>query len=210
MLRITMRIRPTSLAAVFALVMPVCLFAEDAKPKPESPPEEKKEGKAAEKKDDKKPEADKPVVTEGTVTINGKGIAYEATAGTLPILKPDGKPSAQVFYTAYTMKGVKDVSARPVTFCFNGGPGSSRCGCTWGLSVRSGWICRRTDSRRRCRREGLVNNEFSLLDVTDLVFIDPVNTGFSRAEDPEEGGRVPRRAGGHPERGRVHPVVGHA
>jgi carboxypeptidase C (cathepsin A) len=45
------------------------------------------------------------VVTEGKVTIGGKEIAYEAKAGTLPILKPDGKPSAQVFYTAYTMKG---------------------------------------------------------------------------------------------------------
>jgi carboxypeptidase C (cathepsin A) len=185
MLPVTMFIRPTHFAAVLALAMPVCLSAEEAKLKPESPPEEKKEGKEDEKKDDKKPDGDKPVVTEGKVTIAGKEIAYEAKAGTLPILKPDGKPSAQVFYTAYTMKGVKDPTTRPVTFCFNGGPGSS-----------SVWLHLGAFGPKRVDLPadgltppkppgGLVNNEFSILDVTDLVFIDPVNTGFSRAEDPK-------------------------
>jgi carboxypeptidase C (cathepsin A) len=186
MFRITMRIRPTSLAAVFALVMPVCLFAEEEKPQKPEAPAESKEDKAAEKKDDKKPEADKPVVTEGTVTINGKGIAYEATAGTLPILKPDGKPSAQVFYTAYTMKGVKDVSARPVTFCFNGGPGSSSVWLHLGAFGPKRVDLPADGLTPPMPPGGLVNNEFSLLDVTDLVFIDPVNTGFSRAEDPKK------------------------
>lgn len=186
MLPITMRIRPTLLTSVLALAMPVCLAAEEDKPaKPEAPPAEKKEGKADDKKDAKKPEADKPVVTSGKVTIGGKEIAYEAKAGTLPILKPDGKPSAQVFYTAYTMKDVKDAATRPVTFCFNGGPGSS-----------SVWLHLGAFGPKRVDLPvdgltpplppgGLVNNEFSLLDVTDLVFIDPVNTGFSRAEDPK-------------------------
>ncbi|MFN0080545.1 MAG: S10 family peptidase [Prosthecobacter sp.] len=165
-----------------ALMMSVCLSAEEAKPnKPDATPEVKKE----EKKDEKKPEADKPVVTEGKVMVGGKEIAYKATAGTLPILKPDGKPSAQVFYTAYTMKDVKDAGSRPVTFCFNGGPGSS-----------SVWLHLGAFGPKRVDLPadgltppkppgGLVNNEFSLLDVTDLVFIDPVNTGFSRAEDPK-------------------------
>jgi len=168
------------------LALPVCLPAQEAKPdKPDTPPAEKKEGKEGEKKEPKKPDADKPVVTSGTVTIGGKEIAYEAKAGTLPILKPDGKPSAQVFYVAYTMKGVSDAATRPVTFCFNGGPGSS-----------SVWLHLGAFGPRRVDLPadgltpplppgGLVNNEFSLLDVTDLVFIDPVNTGFSRAEDPK-------------------------
>lgn len=179
----TMRIPPTLFASLLALAMPVCLAAEEAKP--EAPPTETKEGKPEEKKDEKKPDEDKPVVTTGTVTIGGKEIAYEAKAGTLPILKPDGKPSAQVFYTAYTMKSAGDASKRPVTFCFNGGPGSS-----------SVWLHLGAFGPKRVDLPpdgltppkppgGLVNNEFSLLDVTDLVFIDPVNTGFSRAEDPK-------------------------
>ncbi len=172
--------RPTLFAVLSAFALPVCLFADEAKK--EKPEEAKKE----EKKDEKKPEDDKPVVTEGKVTIGGKEIAYEAKAGTLPILKPDGKPSAQVFYTAYTMKGVKDAAKRPVTFCFNGGPGSS-----------SVWLHLGAFGPKRVDLPpdgltppkppgGLVNNDFSLLDVTDLVFIDPVNTGFSRAEDPDK------------------------
>lgn len=185
MLPAIMFIRPTYAAAVLAILMPVCLSAEETKTKPESPPEEKKEGKADEKKEDKKTDADKPVVTAGKVVIGGKEIAYEAKAGTLPILKPDGKPSAQVFYTAYTMKNAGDVSTRPVTFCFNGGPGSS-----------SVWLHLGAFGPKRVDLPadgltppkppgGLVSNEFSILDVTDLVFIDPVNTGFSRAEDPK-------------------------
>ena len=104
MLPVTMRIRPTLLTSVLALAMPVCLAAEEDKPaKPEAPPAEKKEGKADEKKEAKKPETDKPVVTNGKVTIGGKEIAYEAQAGTPPLLKPDGTPSAQVFYPPYAL-----------------------------------------------------------------------------------------------------------
>lgn len=172
---------------LFAFVLPVSLAADEVKDlKTDRKEAAKSKDKAVESKDEKEPEADKPAVTEGKVTIGGKEIAYEAKAGTLPILKPDGKPSAQVFYTAYTMKGVKDVSKRPVTFCFNGGPGSS-----------SVWLHLGAFGPKRVDLPpdgltppkppgGLVNNEFSLLDVTDLVFIDPVNTGFSRAEDPDK------------------------
>lgn len=183
MFHVAMMIRPTFFAVLCACTLPVSLFAEEKKQdKPEEP---KKEEKREEKQDEKKPEGDKPVVTEGKVTVGGKEIAYQAKAGTLPILKPDGKPSAQVFYTAYTMKHVEDVSRRPVTFCFNGGPGSS-----------SVWLHLGAFGPRRVDLPpdgltppkppgGLVGNEFSILDVTDLVFIDPVNTGFSRAEDPK-------------------------
>jgi carboxypeptidase C (cathepsin A) len=180
MLGDAMMIRSTFFAVLCACALPVSLFAEEEKKQNKA-----EEPKKAEKKDEKTQDDDKPVVTEGKVAIGGKEIAYEAKAGTLPILKPDGKPSAQVFYTAYTMKNVKDVSKRPVTFCFNGGPGSS-----------SVWLHLGAFGPKRVDLPpdgltppkppgGLVSNEFSLLDVTDLVFIDPVNTGFSRAEDPK-------------------------
>lgn len=147
---------------------------------PKIEPEARKEEKPA---DDKKP---KESSTTGSVTINGKAVNYKATAAMLPILKPeDGKPKAQVFYTAYTLADKTDAVKRPVTFCFNGGPGSS-----------SVWLHLGAFGPKRVNLPadgltpplppgGLVPNEFSLLDSTDLVFIDPVNTGFSKAEDPK-------------------------
>jgi len=187
MVSATMLHRPFSPALLFAFALPVCLLAEkEVAKKAESPPAEQKDEKDGEKKTEKKPSDDKPVVTEGKVTIGGQEIAYQATAGTLPILKPDGKPSAQVFYTAYTMKGVQDAATRPVTFCFNGGPGSSSVWLHLG-AFGPKRVDLPPDGLTPPMPPGrLVNNEFSLLDVTDLVFIDPVNTGFSRAEDPQK------------------------
>ena len=138
--------------------------------------------KPAEKKKEEAPKADSSV-THGAVTINGREVKYKATAGMLPILKADGKPSAQVFHIAYTAEG-SDAKTRPVTFCFNGGPGSS-----------SVWLHLGAFGPKRVNLPadgltppkppgGLVPNEFSLLSDTDLVFIDPVNTGFSTATDP--------------------------
>lgn len=187
MLRAAMMNRPTFFAVLSACALPVCLLAEETKP--DKPAEPKKEGqqeeKKEDKKEDKKTEGDKPVLTEGKVTIGGKEFAYQAKAGTLPILKPDGKPTAQVFYTAYTLKDVKEASERPVTFCFNGGPGSSSVWLHLGAFGPKRVDLPADGLTPPIPPGGLVNNEFSLLDVTDLVFIDPVNTGFSRAEDPK-------------------------
>lgn len=178
-----------------ALTASVCLSADDeSAKKPESPPVKKEEAKPEPKKEEKKPEhdkkteGDKPVTTEGKVIIGGKEVAYQAKAGTLPILRPDGKPSAQVFYTAYTKKAVKVAAERPVTFCFNGGPGSSSVWLHLG-AFGPKRVDLPADGLTPPKPPGnLVNNEFSLLDVTDLVFIDPVMTGFSRPEDPKSVG----------------------
>ena len=127
----------------------------------------------------------KPVFTTNTVTIAGQRVKYEAEAGMLPILKPDGTTSASVFYIAYTRLGETNAPARPVTFCFNGGPGSS-----------SVWLHLGALGPRRVKMNddgtlpkppfGLVDNEYSILDNSDLVFIDPVATGFSRAAKDEK------------------------
>ncbi len=199
-----MRLRPTRFALLMALALPVSLPAQHPTPAPGATPEGEKPAATKteepktphdKKPQDQKPEPDKkpdekdkdkPSTTEGTVTIGGKELAYVAKAGTLPILKPDGKPSAQVFYTAYTLKEAGDVSKRPVTFCFNGGPGSSSVWLHLG-AFGPKRVDLPADGLTPPRPPGgLVNNEFSLLDVTDLVFIDPVSTGFSRAEDPKE------------------------
>jgi carboxypeptidase C (cathepsin A) len=123
--------------------------------------------------------------TKHTVSIGGERIAYTAKAGTLILKDDNGDPKASVFYVAYTKDGVEDPSSRPITFSFNGGPGSS-----------SVWLHLGVLGPRRVEmdKEGnplpppfkLVNNEHSLLDITDLVFIDPVSTGYSRPAPGEE------------------------
>jgi carboxypeptidase C (cathepsin A) len=127
----------------------------------------------------------KPVFTTNTITISGQRVTYVAETGMLPILKKDGTTSASVFYVAYTRQGETNQSSRPITFCFNGGPGSS-----------SAWLHVGALGPRRAKMNddgtlppppfGLVDNEYSILDGSDLIFIDPVATGFSRAAKDEK------------------------
>jgi len=126
-----------------------------------------------------------PVLTTNTVSIGGERVQYVAETGMLPLLKTDGTSRASVFYVAYTRTGPTNAAARPVTFCFNGGPGSS-----------SVWLHLGALGPRRVRMNpdgtlpkppfGLVDNEYSILDTSDLVFIDPVATGFSRVAKDEK------------------------
>lgn len=118
--------------------------------------------------------------TEHSIQIGGQTIPYTAIAGTLLLKKEDGTPTASIFYIAYTRNGVADISKRPVTFAFNGGPGAS-----------SVWLHMGSLGPKRVSMDGngnpapppykFVDNEYSVLDQTDLVFIDPVSTGYSRA-----------------------------
>jgi carboxypeptidase C (cathepsin A) len=125
--------------------------------------------------------------TQHSVHVNGQDLHYTAIAGTLLLKKDDGKPKASIFYIAYTLDGA-DPTKRPVTFTFNGGPGSS-----------SVWLHLGALGPRRVplTPEGqpvpppyhLVDNQETALVFTDLVFIDPVTTGFSRSapgEDPKQ------------------------
>src|SRR5262249_45102067 len=80
--------------------------------------------KKEEKKDEKKPE-EKMVQTKHTIKIGGQELRYTASAGTLLLKLEDGTPKASVFYIAYTRDDVSDIAGRPVTFTFNGGPGSA-------------------------------------------------------------------------------------
>ena len=146
----------------------------------QAPPPQKPAAEAPAKPSPAPPPPEKPfAVTHRTITIGGRPIAYTATVGTMTVNKRDETPGANVFFMAYTQDGVKDISARPVTFVFNGGPGSSSVWLHMG-----GWGPRRvqmTDEGFSVKPPyALADNENSLLDVTDLVFIDPVSTGYSR------------------------------
>jgi carboxypeptidase C (cathepsin A) len=153
--------------------------SDDSKPaKPDSKP-------AAKQPVATLPDASRPpVVTDHTITVRGTELAYKAEAGMLPLLKEDGSPRANVFYVAYTVPGA-DPARRPIMFCFNGGPGAA---AVWlhlgGLGPR----------RARVNPDGslppppfeLVDNDHTILPTADLVFIDPVATGFSRAAKGEK------------------------
>jgi carboxypeptidase C (cathepsin A) len=124
------------------------------------------------------------VRTRHKLTLEGRELEYTATAGRMKLTDETGKAKAELFYVAYVLDGVADVATRPITFAFNGGPGSS-----------SVWLHLGAFGPKRVKMtaEGwappppyeLVDNAQSLLDVTDLVFIDPVTTGYSRAAEGE-------------------------
>ena len=128
--------------------------------------------------------------TAHTIVINGETIAYTATAGRLVLKAEDEKegekPKASIFFVAYTRDRGPDVdeathaAARPITFSFNGGPGSSSVWLHLGL-LGPRRVVLEEDGRPVPPPYRLVDNDYSLLDKTDLVFIDPVTTGFSRA-----------------------------
>jgi carboxypeptidase C (cathepsin A) len=169
-----------------ALALSAQLSAQETAPTPA--PDKKPTPK--ESKADKDSET-KPKESKGTVKIEGKTVAYTAKTGLLPVYKEDGTVGATIFYVYYSQTnefGYRDpkvaAHTRPITFCFNGGPGSS---AVWlhlgGLGPKR--VNTLLDGRRPDATAGLVDNPHSVLDVTDLVFIDPVNTGLSRAAKGE-------------------------
>ncbi len=146
--------------------------------------QEKKAQEKNTKQTEKAAMEDPPLsVTQHQVTVNGQTISYTATAGYLVLRKEDKKARAKVFFIAYTRNGVSDVSKRPVTYSFNGGPGSSSVWLHMGaLGPRR--ILMTDVGASMAPPYQLVDNEYTWLNKTDLVFIDPVETGYSR---PAEG-----------------------
>jgi carboxypeptidase C (cathepsin A) len=180
--------RSSSLSLVtLALLTTAAFSAEDASdPRPaEKSAEKSAPAKAAE------PAEVKPKETTGSVQIEGKALQYAAQTGLLPILKEDGAVKASVFYVYYATvdpsgerHSKANAAGRPITFCFNGGPGSS---AVWlhmgGLGPRR--VDTLLDGRRPSAVAPVVENPNTILDATDLVFIDPVSTGLSRASKGE-------------------------
>lgn len=118
------------------------------------------------------------------VTIDGQPLRYKAIAGNLLLRDDKDKPKAGIFFISYTKEGVRDNKLRPITFCFNGGPGSSSVWLHVGVfGPRRVALTEKGDALPPFQ---LIDNEFSILDQTDLVFIDPISTGYSRAIPPED------------------------
>ena len=127
---------------------------------------------------EEKPEAE-AVTTQHSVRIDGKTIRYTATAGLALINNDDDEPNGLFGYTAYIRDGVEDTSKRPILFAYNGGPGSASIWLHMGvLGPRRIPV---VDTKVTGPAPfGAVNNEFSILDVADLVMMDPIGTGYAK------------------------------
>jgi carboxypeptidase C (cathepsin A) len=125
-----------------------------------------------------------PVETQHELKLKTRTLKYKATAGSIPLKDEYDETEAEIFFVAYTLDDVKDVSNRPLMFVFNGGPGSS-----------SIWLHMGTVGPKRVKMQDegwmpappyqLESNEHTWLDFADLVFVDPVGTGYSRASKEE-------------------------
>jgi len=123
------------------------------------------------------------VVTTNEVTIKGEKVPYKATAGTQPVWDNNGKPIATLFYTYYERTDVSDKEKRPLIISFNGGPGSAS---VWMHIAYTGpKVLKIDDEGYPVQPYGIKDNPHSILDVADIVFVNPVNTGYSRIVDPE-------------------------
>ena len=151
---------------IFHLVIYSFLFAEESK-------SDTKEGKTT------CPNKEELIETQHQIMINGQPLSYRATAGNFILEDENCQQKASLFFVSYVKEGETNLRQRPITFCFNGGPGSSSVWLHLGsFGPRRVFL---TDNGDALPPYHLVDNEYSILDLTDLVFIDPVSTGYSRA-----------------------------
>lgn len=126
---------------------------------------------------------DEATTTNHEVTIKGEKIPYAATVGNQPVWDEDGKPVATLLYTYYERTDIDDKRHRPLVISFNGGPGSASVWMHLGYTGPK--KLRINDEGYPIQPYGVEDNEDSILDVADIIFVNPVNTGFSRILDKE-------------------------
>lgn len=145
---------------------------------------DKSESNDADKKEDKVEEV-KPIVTSHSITVNDETLSYTATTGKMPLKNEKNDIEAQIFFTAYSLDNVENKAERPLIFVFNGGPGSASIWLHMG-ALGPQRVDMGEDGFLPAPPYRLVENNYTWLDLGDLVFIDPVGTGYSRATDPEK------------------------
>jgi carboxypeptidase C (cathepsin A) len=158
--------------------------AKTAAPTPPQSEQKPGEDKDKDKKEEHYDMAEvAPVVTHHQIMVDGKTLKYTATTGRLPIKRGDGKIEAEMFFVAYTLDG-QEASKRPVTFAFNGGPGSASIWLHMGaLGPRR--VALPPDGFLPPAPYKVEDNPHTLLDKSDLVLVDAIGTGFSRGETAE-------------------------
>jgi carboxypeptidase C (cathepsin A) len=166
--------------STISMFLSLALAVHAASDKPEPADPAAKEAPAA------KPQ--EPVIREATVEIDGKKIPYRVTTGKLQLKQDDGKARASIFHVSYERTDVKDAAARPVMFAFNGGPGSSAVWLHIGVLGPKIIHLPGDGTSAPAPPTRLMDNPKSILDVCDLVFVDPVSTGYSRPENDTKPG----------------------
>jgi len=124
-----------------------------------------------------------PIITHHQFALNGKTLSYTATTGRLPIKRGDGKIEAEMFFVAYTLDG-QDVTSRPLTFAFNGGPGSASVWLHMG-ALGPKRVVLQPNGFMPAAPYRLEENPDTLLDRSDIVMVDAMATGYSRAATAE-------------------------
>jgi carboxypeptidase C (cathepsin A) len=134
---------------------------------------------------ERKIDIDSQVITNHKATINGERLSYQVTSGTQPVWNDNGEPIATLYYNYYKKDKVDDISKRPLLISFNGGPGSAS---VWMHIAYTGpRILKIDDEGYPVQPYGIKDNPYSILDVADIVFVNPVNTGYSRVLPNKEG-----------------------
>ena len=129
-------------------------------------------------------------VTKHKTTIRGEKVSYTATAGMQPVWDEEGNPTATLQYTYYQRDDVKDTATRPLVISFNGGPGSAS---VWMHIAYTGPKVLNIDEEGYpLQPYGVKTNPYSILDVADIVYVNPVNTGYSRVL-PDAEGKMPSK-----------------
>jgi carboxypeptidase C (cathepsin A) len=169
------RIRQSYVAIALALAIPAIFAQEAPAPQPSATATKMPEAKASETTQPKEESS----TTDHIIHLGGQTISYKANASTTLLKNDKDEPVASIFSVAYTRSDIKDLSQRPIAFVYNGGPGAS-----------SAWLHVGAFGPRRVVTQNaaptgpgpyhLIDNGNCLLDKTDLIFIDPVGTGFSR------------------------------
>ena len=137
-------------------------------------------------KSEKSDSEDEPIVTHHQINVGDRTLSYKVTTGLMPIKSEEGETEANIFFMAYTLDSVTNDEARPLMFSFNGGPGSASVWLHMGaLGPRR--VAMLPDGNLPPPPYKLEDNPATWLDKTDIVFIDPVGTGFSRPTKPEYG-----------------------
>jgi carboxypeptidase C (cathepsin A) len=153
-----------SIAALLLLILPLAALAAEEKPPEKLLPAD--------------------AVTHHAITAGGQELRYTATAGSLPLRNEKGEFRAEIFYTAFVLDGVADPARRPITYAFNGGPGAASAYLDIGaLGPRA--IDFGPEGALPPAASRVADNPDTWLPFTDLVFIDPVGTGYSRATSDE-------------------------
>jgi carboxypeptidase C (cathepsin A) len=168
------------------------MLAQKTTDKEKTKEEKSKDDKEKGAKDDKSSQTrtlqnDKQIVTRAEAVIKGQKVPYKVTSGSLPVWNDDGQEIAGVFFNYFERTDVSNQASRPLVFSFNGGPGTAS---VWMMIGYTGpRILNIDDEGYPVQPYGLKDNAHSILDVADIVYVDPVNTGFSRPANKDVPGK---------------------